>query len=174
MTEISRLSFSPLTRKNVCRSILIHHPPQWARWFTVNTANIKTFILFFSGFFFFVALSRHYSIVLQSNVFVSALHHIKLSFLSVTRHPQEEQEVSSRKESIINMFLYTRCYHIPAESRGGMIARDMHFQTNWGCKVDVDSHKEDILLPWLTATFFKCFLFITFFFFQTCYTNRVS
>lgn len=55
-----------------------------------------------------------------------------------------------------------------------MIARDMHFQTNWGCKVDVDSHKEDILLPWLTATFFKCFLFITFFFFQTRYTNRVS
>lgn len=45
-----------------------------------------------------------------------------------------------------------------------MIARDMHFQTNWGCKVDVDSYKEDILLPWLTATFFKCFLFITFFF----------
>ena len=92
--------------------------------------------------------------MLQSNVFVSALHHIKLSFLSVTRHPQEEQEVSSRKESIINMFLYTRCYHIPAVlvlvsegEPGGMIAHDMHFQTNWGCKVDADSYEEDVQLP---------------------------
>ena len=52
--------------------------------------------------------------MLQLNVFISVQHHIKLRFLSVTRHPQEEQEVSCRKESIINMFPYARYYHIHA------------------------------------------------------------
>lgn len=50
----------------------------------------------------------------ELNVFISVLHHIKLRVLSVTQHPQEELDVSSRKESIINTFPYAHYNHIYA------------------------------------------------------------
>lgn len=82
-----------------------------------------------------------YFTVPELKLFMLVLHCIKL--LSVTRHQQEEQEVSSRKESILNISLHRSLSHPRCCS--SLVRNDMHVIVITKCKAAGNGNKVCIL-----------------------------